>query len=150
MKRFSARTPRGSIVGRKFLILALSLGILLSVLFVSTQTAISEFWYSPFPNISSWLGFGGRPGGLHPSGGEYVVIGWNDLGMHCINPTFKDLAILPPYNNLWAQVIKRGDPPKVVTSGISLEYSFINNKTVVGKTDFWQYARQLFGVTLPL
>lgn len=82
-------------------------------------------------------------------GDNYVVIGWNDLGMHCINPTFKDLAILPPYNNLWVQVIRRGDPPSIVTTGVTLEYSVVNNTTVAGKTDFWQYVQQLFGVSLP-
>jgi len=82
--------------------------------------------------------------------GDYVLIGWNDLGMHCINPSYAELALLPPFNNLWVQVIRRGNPPKVVTSGISLEYSIPNNKTVKGKTDFWQYAYQLFGVDLPL
>ncbi len=81
---------------------------------------------------------------------DYVVIGWNDLGMHCINPSFAQLALLPPFNNLWAQVIQRGDPPRIVTSGITLEYSIVNNTTVQGKTDFWQYVYQLFGVDLPL
>jgi len=81
--------------------------------------------------------------------GDYVIIGWNDLGMHCINPSFMELAILPPFNNLWAQVIKRGDPPVIVTTGITLEYSVNNNTKVSGKTDFWQYAEQLFGTSLP-
>jgi len=82
--------------------------------------------------------------------GNYIVIGWNDLGMHCINPSYAELALLPPFNNLWAQVIQRGDPPKVVTSGVTLEYSIANNTTVQGKTDFWQYVYQLFGVNLPV
>jgi hypothetical protein len=86
--------------------------------------------------------------GIHS--GNYVIIGWNDLGMHCINPSYQDLAILPPFNNLWVQVIQRGDPPKIVTSGISLEYSIEHNTKVEGKTDFWQYAPQLFGSNLPL
>ena len=47
---------------------------------------------------------------------EYVVISWNDLGMHCYNRDFKDLAVLPPFNTLWAQVIHRGDPPEIITS----------------------------------
>ena len=80
---------------------------------------------------------------------DFVLIGWNDLGMHCINSSFAELALLPPFNNLWVQVIQRGNPPRVVTSGISVEYSIVNNKTTVGKTDFWQYAPQLFGVDLP-
>ncbi len=44
--------------------------------------------------------------------GDYIIIGWNDLGMHCINPSYAELALLTPFNNLWVQVIQRGDPPK--------------------------------------
>jgi len=94
----------------------------------------------------------GKEASMQPpvsSENDYVLIGWNDLGMHCINPSYKELALLPPFNNLWVQVIQRGDPPKIVTSGISLEYSIVNNTTVKGKTDFWQYVQQLFGISLP-
>ena len=27
---------------------------------------------------------------------NYVLLGWNDLGMHCYNRYFQDLAVLPP------------------------------------------------------
>jgi hypothetical protein len=84
-----------------------------------------------------------------PALGDYVVIGWNDLGMHCYNPEFKDLAVLPPFNSLWAQVILRGDPPQIVTQDISVFYSFPDNTYSVGKSDFWEYDVQLFGVDLP-
>src|SRR5512135_2149974 len=49
-----------------------------------------------------------------PVSSSYTLIGWNDLGMHCISPSFKSMAILPPYNNLMVQAIKKGDPPSVV------------------------------------
>ena len=81
--------------------------------------------------------------------GDYIVLAWNDLGMHCYNRDFQDLAVLPPYNNLWAQVIKRGDPPQIVTTGITVTYVFTDNTYSVGKSNFWTYAQQLFGVTLP-
>ena len=42
---------------------------------------------------------------------EYVVFAWNDLGMHCLNPTYDELVILPPYNTVNVQVVKRGNPP---------------------------------------
>ncbi|NTU43405.1 MAG: hypothetical protein HGA78_10255, partial [Nitrospirales bacterium] len=42
---------------------------------------------------------------------SYVVIGWNDLGMHCISPSFKEMAILPPYNTLMVQLLQKGNPP---------------------------------------
>lgn len=83
-----------------------------------------------------------------PRGG-YVVIGWNDLGMHCISPSFDKMAILPPYNNLMAQVIQKGNPPRIITSGVTVEYSIKGNTTVHNKTNFWQYVQPLFGVNPP-
>lgn len=84
------------------------------------------------------------------SGSSYVVLAWNDLGMHCYNQDFSDLAVLPPYNTLWAQVIKVGDPPQLVTSGIQVSYSFPDNTYSVGKTNFWSYAQPLFNLPNPL
>ena len=79
---------------------------------------------------------------------EYVLIGWNDLGMHCMNQNYQDLCILPPYNNLKAQLIKRGNPPQLISSGATLNYQFENNTYSTGKVNFWTYAKQLFGATL--
>ncbi|MEN6438674.1 MAG: hypothetical protein ABFD97_08825 [Syntrophobacter sp.] len=80
----------------------------------------------------------------------YVVLAWNNLGMHCYNPDFKDLAVLPPFNVLWAQVYKVGDPPQAVTSGITLQYQIVDNTYSAGKTNFWTYVKQLFGVQPPV
>jgi hypothetical protein len=81
---------------------------------------------------------------------DYKILAWNDLGMHCYNSDFSDLAVLPPYNTLWAQVVLAGDPPTVVTSGIEVTYVFTDNTYSVGKTNFWSYAQQLFGLGSPL
>lgn len=83
------------------------------------------------------------------SGPEYILLGWNDLGMHCYNRDFQDLAVLPPYNTLWAQVILRGDPPQIITQTVTVEYSFPDNTYSVGKSNFWDYDVPLFGVDLP-
>ena len=80
---------------------------------------------------------------------KYVVLSWNDLGMHCYNQDFQDLAVLPPYNVLWAQVIRVGDPPLLVTTGVTVTYSFDDNSYSVGKSNFWEYDVPLFGVDLP-
>jgi len=80
---------------------------------------------------------------------KYAVLAWNDLGMHCYNRDFRDLAVLPPYNTLWAQVIEVADPPRIVTSGIKVSYSFPDNTYSTGKSNFWQYEDRLFGVNLP-
>jgi len=84
--------------------------------------------------------------------GSHVVLVCNDLGMHCMNLSHQNLSVLPPYNDLQAQVILRGDAntlPSIVTAGVALEYSFPGNTYSAGKTDFWDYANQLFGVDLP-
>lgn len=86
-----------------------------------------------------------------PENDEYIVIAWNDLGMHCANKDFSTLVVLPPYNNLKAQVIKRGSEtslPQIVTTGIRVTYEIPGNTYSVGKTNFWDYAEQLFGVQL--
>jgi len=83
---------------------------------------------------------------------DYIVIGWNDLGMHCSNEDFSTFVILPPYNNIHAQVIRVGDalnPPVVVTSDLRISYEIPGNTYSVGKTNFWSYEDQLFGVNLP-
>jgi hypothetical protein len=88
--------------------------------------------------------------------GEYVVFAWNDLGMHCLSPTYDAAVILPPYNTVWAQVVKRGNPPTIVTAGLTAEYRIIDNTYSYGKTDghggafaqFWDNCQALFGTTL--
>ncbi len=82
----------------------------------------------------------------------YVVFSWNDLGMHCMNPTYDKAVILPPYNNLYVQVVKRGNPPMIVNSGISVSYSIAGNTYTYGKRSygqFWDNMMELFGISLP-
>jgi hypothetical protein len=81
---------------------------------------------------------------------RYVVLAWNDLGMHCYNGSFADMVVLPPYNTLWAQVVEVADPPRVVTAGVTVSYEVPGNTSSATKTDFWQYATQAFGLATPL
>lgn len=111
------------------------------------------------------LGLGGCGGSEDGEGGgsiaaaseSYVLFAWNDLGMHCLNPNYDTAVILPPYNTVWAQLVRRGDPPQIITSGVTLEYQVVNNTYSAGKThtetnadygQFWQYVSGLFGVAL--
>ena len=71
--------------------------------------------------------------------------------MHCANPTYDKAVLLPPYNNVWAQVIKRGNPPQIVSSGLTVEYKIVNNTYSYGKgafSQFWVNANKLFGIDL--
>jgi hypothetical protein len=84
--------------------------------------------------------------------GNYIILVNNDLGMHCMNLDHSQFSVLPPYNDLQAQIIHRGDVatnPQIVTGGLTLEYSFAGNTYSAGKTNFWNYVYDLFGVSLP-
>jgi len=81
----------------------------------------------------------------------YTLLAWNDLGMHCFDgKDFSVFSILPPYNNLNAQLItKDGTSNKHVTSGVTLTYESYNynghiNTTSINKTNFWDYLTSLF------
>ena len=41
---------------------------------------------------------------------DATVIGWNNLGMHCMDPDYGVFALLPPYNTLQAQLIDARRP----------------------------------------
>ncbi len=99
-----------------------------------------------------------RPPDQVAASGSYSLLTWNDLGMHCYNRSFDDLAVLPPANTLWAQVVKVGNPPQVITTGLTVEYFFADNTDSTSKSNFWsinpyngkQNAQSLFGLPSPL
>lgn len=79
----------------------------------------------------------------------YVVLGYNELGMHCMNQDFSEMCILPPFNTLRAQVIQRDrDEPRIVTSNVTVEFSIPGNTNSTTKTNFWTHSQSLFGVNL--
>lgn len=84
------------------------------------------------------------------TGNGYTLLAWNDLGMHCVDGRdYSVFSILPPYNNLHAQLNYNGS---LVESGVTLTYESLAddsgsiNTTSVGKTNFWDYAEQLYGI----
>jgi hypothetical protein len=67
---------------------------------------------------------------------------------------FSVFAILPPHNNLMAQVIQKGDEPRKISSGITLSYEAYPsldgkvNTSSSDKTNFWDYVYELFGAEI--
>lgn len=84
------------------------------------------------------------------------LFAWNDLGMHCTDSDFSIFTLLPPFNDLVAQLIVNG---KLVNTANSSAYSLVYESTPdptgsintwsVGKTNFWDYDLPLFGADLP-
>ncbi len=83
----------------------------------------------------------------------YTLTAWNDLGMHCMDGNdFSVFSVLPPYNNLHAQIKDKNG--ELITSGITLTYESMQgtdgkiNTSSADKTNFWDYVKSLFGVDI--
>lgn len=85
-----------------------------------------------------------------------VLLGWNNLGMHCMDSRYAEFAILPPYNTVEAQLIVNG---KLITnstvpsaSDFQVTYEAVAdptgsiNTSSVNKSDWIKYAPILFGL----
>ena len=89
---------------------------------------------------------------LPPTG--WTVVGWNNLGMHCLDADFGVFATLPPYNTIQAQVMDSTGALVTSAAGVNVTYEGIAdptgsiNTTSAGKTNFWDHVEDLFGVSL--
>jgi len=81
------------------------------------------------------------------------ILGWNNLGMHCMDSDYSVFSILPPYNTIEAQLIVNG---VLVTnaSGYTVTYQAVAdpngsfNSTTVGKGNYYSYVQAIYGPTL--
>ncbi len=86
--------------------------------------------------------------------GGWTLVGWNDLGMHCMDADYAVFSILPPYNTIHAQLLDPSGQPVSDAGGIVVTYEAMAdpsgsiNTSSVGKTGFWQNVLALFGVSL--
>lgn len=79
---------------------------------------------------------------------KYVVLAWNDVGMHRLNKRYDQSVFSAPHNTVLAQVIERGNPPRVVTAGMDVRFRIINNSSSSDKGrfgQFWDHGVALFG-----
>ncbi len=85
-----------------------------------------------------------------PDSDDYVLLVWNDLGMHCISDNEKYFSFLPPANTFNAQLFIRGPLPKLVSSGITMEYAVEEGfQHPEYHSMFWDYDEAIFGADLP-
>ncbi len=87
---------------------------------------------------------------------NYTLLVWSELGMHCMDgKDYSIFGVLPPYNTIKAQLVQKGDPPKIITSGVTLTYQALtdtagsNNTSSATKTNFWDYVPKLFNAVVP-
>lgn len=103
-----------------------------------------------------WISLVLIPSTMFAGGGQWTVVAWNNLGMHCMDDDYSVFSILPPFNTINAQVMDAAghlitDP---AAAGISVTYEAAANPdgsintTSFGKTNFYDYAAVLFGANL--
>lgn len=78
---------------------------------------------------------------------QYRLMGWSELGMHCIDgKDYSIWSVLPPYNVIRAQLVTLTDPPVPVTTGatgVTITYQALAdssgsiNTISSTKTNFW-------------
>ncbi|MFN7915671.1 MAG: immunoglobulin domain-containing protein [Vicinamibacterales bacterium] len=78
------------------------------------------------------------------------ILAWNNLGMHCMDSSYAEFSILPPYNTVEAQLIVGGRLVKS-GSGYTLTYEAVPdpsgsiNTTSVNKGNWFAFAPGLYG-----
>ncbi|WP_446812249.1 dockerin type I domain-containing protein (plasmid) [Methylomonas sp. 2BW1-5-20] len=84
-----------------------------------------------------------------------VLLGWNNLGMHCMDSRYAEFSILPPYNTIDAQLIVGGKLVTATSTPGATEYSItyeavadpvtgLLNSTSKDKSDWAKFAPSLF------
>jgi len=70
------------------------------------------------------------------AGSPYTVIARNDLGMHCACPSFAGFLLLPPWNTVRVQVIKKGsDSASIVSNDLTVSYSLAEKTDAILQAD---------------
>jgi hypothetical protein len=72
-------------------------------------------------------GFSPVPERARVLGASHTVLAVNDLGMHCVDLDGRIANILPPFQVLLAQVVRKDGVPELNPPGVSLSYSAVSN-----------------------
>ncbi|MDX2166564.1 MAG: Ig-like domain-containing protein [Deltaproteobacteria bacterium] len=82
----------------------------------------------------------------------WTLVGWNNLGMHCMDPDYAVFALLPPYNTLVAQLVDANGRLVTDDAGVTVTYAAVADpdgsmtRSSAERTNFWTYVGALFGV----
>jgi len=89
-----------------------------------------------------------------PAGAKMTLVGWNNLGMHCMDSDYEVFSILPPYNTIHAQLVDTDTGLVTNPGSITVTYEAVadldgkTNTTSAGKTNFWDHVGSLFGANV--
>lgn len=104
---------------------------------MKTKLCLAALWTSSLPLLAA----------------SSQILGWNNLGMHCMDSDYSVFSILPPYNTIEAQLIVSG---RLVTNaaGYTVTYQAVAdpdgsfNSTASGKGNFYEYVQTLYNAAV--
>ncbi len=81
---------------------------------------------------------------------EYILLAWSALGMYQVSDCDAQWSLAPPGATLYAQVIRRGETPEIVTEEVTLHYEASAEFQLPSRqVPFWHYAEKLYGRSVP-
>ena len=81
-----------------------------------------------------------------PSKDKYILLVWSGKGMHFISDNNQFFSISQPGNTIYAQLIKRGKTPEIVSGDLRITYRIEDGfNTPSSNSNFWQYSRSFYG-----
>ncbi len=125
----------------------------LNIFFISALTCLTVLLIYPFTAKGEAISPNQADSLRKPE--RFQVLAFNDLGMHCYDRDFSVFSLLPPFNVIHAQVLRKGRNPRLLSDNrVELFYSAVEdvggsiNSTSVAKSNFWDHSFDLFGITL--
>jgi len=76
----------------------------------------------------------------------YILLAWSGLGMYHLTDCDAQWSLAPPGATFFAQLIKRGETPEIVSGKVVLRYKVEADYAMPSqKVSFWTYAEKLYG-----
>ncbi len=81
---------------------------------------------------------------------EYILLAWSGQGMYHLSDCDARWSLAPPGATLYAQLIKRGETPEIVTGKVVFSFEVAQDHATPSRNvSFWAYADKLYGRPLP-
>ncbi|MBW2176541.1 MAG: cytochrome ubiquinol oxidase subunit I [Deltaproteobacteria bacterium] len=81
---------------------------------------------------------------------QYVLLAWSDRGMHAMTDSDRYWSFQPPASSIYAQLIRRGETPEIVTGDVDLVYAVEKgHENPSAYVDFWKVSGALMGKVIP-
>jgi len=81
---------------------------------------------------------------------DYILLAWSGRGIYIFSDNDKYFNLSFPGNDIYAQLIRRGETPEIITDGVKITYRTESGfKNPSDFNDFWKYSSLYFKKEIP-